>query len=309
MSLDPALRARIDVLLAAHPAVLFMKGTPQMPQCGFSAKAVAALEAIGAEYAHVDVLADEAIRDGIKRYGDWPTIPQLYIGTELIGGSDIISQMLASGELSEALGLPPPDRTPPELTITPAALEMLRGAIAKADGKVALQIEIDGTFRTRLALAPVDPGAIQQTIEGIRVQCDLASARRADGVKIDFADDLRGRGLVIDNPNAPRPVKALTPAEANTRASTGTLTIIDVRPPEERAVAALPFPVRVLDGDGEQQLQALPKDTELAFLCHRGGRSQQAAERFAAQGFTRVYNIEGGIDAWAQQVDAAIARY
>jgi len=309
MSLDPALRTRIDALLAAHPAVLFMKGTPQMPQCGFSAKAVAALDAIGAEYAHVDVLADDAIREGIKRYGDWPTIPQLYIGTELIGGSDIIAQMLGSGELSEVLGLPPPDRTPPQIAITPAALDMLREAIKNAGQEVALQIEIDGGFRTRLNLAPPDPDAIVQEVDGIRVQCDLASARRADGVSIDFADDLRGRGLVIDNPNAPKPVATMTPVEANTRASEGELTIVDVRPPEERAQAALPFPVRVLDGDGEQQLQALPKDTLLAFLCHRGGRSQQAAERFAALGFPHVYNIEGGIDAWAQQVDGGIARY
>jgi len=309
MSLDPALRTRIETLLNAHPAVLFMKGSPQMPQCGFSAKAVAALDAIGAEYAHVDVLADDTIREGIKRYGDWPTIPQLYIGTELIGGSDIIGQMLGSGELSEALGLPPPDRTPPALTITEAALDMLRAAIAKADGEVALQIDIDGNFRTRLALAPPDANAISQTIAGIRVQCDLASARRADGVKIDFADDLRGRGLVIDNPNAPKPVKAITPAEANARANAGELTIIDVRPPEERAQAALPFAVRVLDGDGERQLQALPKDTALAFLCHHGGRSREAAERFAALGFSQVHNIEGGIDAWTQQVDDTLKRY
>ena len=80
MSLDPALRARIDALLAANPVVLFLKGTPDAPQCGFSAKAVGALEAAGATYAHVDVLADPEIREGIKAYGDWPTIPQLYIG-------------------------------------------------------------------------------------------------------------------------------------------------------------------------------------------------------------------------------------
>jgi len=309
MSLDPTLHARIETLLNAHPAVLFMKGSPQMPQCGFSAKAAAALDAIGADYAHVDVLSDEAIREGIKRYGDWPTIPQLYIGTELIGGSDIIAQMLGSGELSQALGLPPPDRTPPQIAITPAALDMLRAAMDKTAGDLALNIEIDRNFRPRLNLAAPDPDAISQDIEGIRVQCDLASARRGNGLTIDFADDLRGRGLVIDNPNAPRPVKAITPAQANTQALAGALTIVDVRPPEERAQAALPFAVRVLDGEGERQLQALPKDTELAFLCHHGGRSQQAAERFAALGFTQVYNIEGGIDAWAQQVDAAVARY
>jgi len=309
MSLDPALRARIDTLLAAHPAVLFMKGSPQMPQCGFSAKAVSALDAIGAEYAHVDVLRDAAIREGIKHYGDWPTIPQLYVGTELIGGSDIIVQMLASGELSEALGLPPPDRTPPRIHITEAARAMLRDAIKNAGQEVALQIEIDRSFRPRLNLAAADASAIGQDVDGIRVQCDLASARRADGLTIDFADDLRGRGLVIDNPNAPKPVTPLTPAQANARAADGRLTIVDVRPPEERALATLSVPVQVLDGEGEQQLLALPKDTALAFLCHHGGRSGELASRFAAQGFTQVYNIEGGIEAWAEQVDTAIPRY
>src|SRR5690606_35700198 len=103
MSPDPAVRARIEALLQANQAVLFMKGSPQAPQCGFSAKAVSALDALGADYAHVDVLADGEIREGIKAYGDWPTIPQLYIGGELVGGSDIIVQMLNSGELHAAL--------------------------------------------------------------------------------------------------------------------------------------------------------------------------------------------------------------
>ncbi|RZA14771.1 MAG: hypothetical protein EOP93_18060, partial [Lysobacteraceae bacterium] len=82
--------------------------------------------AAGATYAHVDVLRDPEIREGIKAYGDWPTIPQLYVGGELLGGSDIILQMAASGELNTVLGLPAPDRTPPAITITPAAAELLR---------------------------------------------------------------------------------------------------------------------------------------------------------------------------------------
>ena len=84
MSLDPAVRARIEALLAANPVVLFMKGNPRAPQCGFSSKAVGALDATGVTYAHVDVLADPEIREGIKAYGEWPTIPQLYIGGELV---------------------------------------------------------------------------------------------------------------------------------------------------------------------------------------------------------------------------------
>ena len=108
MSLDPALRSRIESILNANRVVLFMKGQPSMPQCGFSAKAVGALQDLGVEFAHVNVLADQEIREGIKAYGDWPTIPQLYIDGELVGGSDIVLQMAASGELSSVLGLAAP---------------------------------------------------------------------------------------------------------------------------------------------------------------------------------------------------------
>ncbi len=83
----------------AHPVILFMKGTPQFPQCGFSMKASQALAGCQVEYAYVNVLEDERIRQGVKEFGNWPTIPQLYVGGELVGGSDIILQMYDSGEL------------------------------------------------------------------------------------------------------------------------------------------------------------------------------------------------------------------
>ena len=307
MSLDPALRARIESLLAANPVVLFMKGEPRAPQCGFSSKAVAALDATGATYAHVDVLADPEIREGIKAYGDWPTIPQLYIGGELVGGSDIIVQMAGSGELNSALGLPPPDRTPPDISITPAAAAMLKQAIADAGEGYALQIDIDNAYNARLQLAQRDDGAIASESEGIRAQFDLASARRARGMRIDWADDERGKGLVIDNPNAPPKVRNLNPAEASARALAGSLTIVDVRPADERAQASIPLDHATFD-DGVEEIEALPKDTALAFLCRSGGRSAQAAEHFRALGFSEVYNIAGGTNAWAE-FDPAVPRY
>ena len=294
MSLDPALRARIETLLAANPVVLFMKGDPRAPACGFSSKAVGALDAAGASYAHVNVLTDPEIREGIKAYGDWPTIPQLYIGGELVGGSDIILQMAASGELHAALGLPAPDRSPPAITITPAAAAMLQQAIADAGAGYALQIDIDKGFNARLQLAPRDEAAIAAESAGIRAQFDLASAPRA-------------RGLVIDNPNAPPKVRNLTPAQADEQARAGTLTIVDVRPAEERALASVNVPYATFD-DGPDEIEGWPKDTPLAFLCHHGGRSGQAAEHFRALGFSKVHNIAGGIDAWAQ-LDPAIPRY
>ena len=307
MSLDPAVRARIDSLLAANPVVLFMKGNPRAPQCGFSSKAVGALDATGATYAHVDVLADPEIREGIKAYGDWPTIPQLYIGGELVGGSDIILQMAGSGELHAALGLPAPDRTPPQITITPAAAAMLKQALADAGEGYALQIDIDGGYNARLQLAQHDDAAIASESAGIRAQFDLASAQRARGMSIDWADDERGKGLVIDNPNAPPKVRALSPTQAAERAAAGSLTIVDVRPQDERAQASLAIDHATFD-DGVEEIEALPKDTPLAFLCHHGGRSAQAAEHFRALGFSEVYNITGGIDAWAG-IDSTIPRY
>ncbi|MDQ3511736.1 MAG: Grx4 family monothiol glutaredoxin, partial [Pseudomonadota bacterium] len=105
MSLEPTVLTRIETLLGANRIVLFMKGDPLAPQCGFSGKAIGALESLGVDYAHVNVLADPEIREGIKQYGQWPTIPQLYIGGELIGGSDIIEQLSGSGELHSLLGL------------------------------------------------------------------------------------------------------------------------------------------------------------------------------------------------------------
>ena len=307
-ALDPALRERIQSLLADNRVVLFMKGDPSAPQCGFSARAVSALSGIGLDdYAHVNVLADGEIREGIKAYGDWPTIPQLYIGGELVGGSDIIEQMANSGELQSALGLPPPDRTPPEIQISEAAAKMLQQALADAGEGYALKISVDPRFNAQMQAEPFDPDAIATEAAGIRVQFDIVSARRAKGLSIDWVDDARGRGLVIDNPNGPPKVRPLAPADAAAQRDAGDITIVDVRPPEERAQAAIPGEFRTLD-DGVEALESLPKDTPLAFLCHRGGRSASAAEHFRQLGFTRLYNIVGGVDAWAD-IDGSIPKY
>jgi monothiol glutaredoxin len=94
-----AAHARIDQMVQDNDVVLFMKGTPLFPQCGFSSRAVAILDHLGVEYASVDVLQDMEVRQGIKAYSDWPTIPQLYIKGEFVGGSDIMMEMYEAGEL------------------------------------------------------------------------------------------------------------------------------------------------------------------------------------------------------------------
>ncbi|HUQ13217.1 MAG TPA: Grx4 family monothiol glutaredoxin [Novosphingobium sp.] len=98
---DP--NSRIAEIVKGQDVVLFMKGTPLFPQCGFSSKAIAILEHLGVDYGSVDVLQDQEIRQGIKAYSDWPTIPQLYVKGEFVGGSDIMMEMFEAGELQQLM--------------------------------------------------------------------------------------------------------------------------------------------------------------------------------------------------------------
>ena len=98
---DP--QTRIGEIVNGNDVVLFMKGTPLFPQCGFSSRAIAILDHLGVKYESVDVLQDQEIRQGIKTYSDWPTIPQLYIKGEFIGGSDIMMEMFEAGELQDMI--------------------------------------------------------------------------------------------------------------------------------------------------------------------------------------------------------------
>ncbi len=96
-------QSRIADIVKGNDVVLFMKGTALFPQCGFSSRAIAILDRLGSPYETVDVLQDPEIRQGIKEYSDWPTIPQLYVKGEFVGGSDIMMEMFESGELQELL--------------------------------------------------------------------------------------------------------------------------------------------------------------------------------------------------------------
>jgi monothiol glutaredoxin len=105
MSLEPSARERIESLIASHDVVLFMKGTREAPQCGFSARVVQILDALIPEYETFDVLSDPSIREGVKEYSAWPTIPQLYVRGEFLGGCDIVGELHDTGELAKKLGV------------------------------------------------------------------------------------------------------------------------------------------------------------------------------------------------------------
>jgi len=101
------IRDEISKAISEHEVILFMKGRPEQPMCGFSARTVAALDALGASYAAVDILPDPRIRQELSAISNWPTIPQLFVKGELVGGCDIVTEMYETGELAEALGVEP----------------------------------------------------------------------------------------------------------------------------------------------------------------------------------------------------------
>lgn len=309
MNLDDNTRQRIDQMLEDNRVVLFMKGSPKAPMCGFSAQAVGILDNLLGHYQTFNVLEDESIRQGIKTYGNWPTIPQLYIDKELIGGSDIISELFNAGELHEMLGLEAPDRTPPQVTITEAAAAAISEGMSQ-DPSAALHFAIDGSWQNQFFLKPASGHEIVAESNGIKLHMDLNTAQRANGIVIDWVEELDRSGLDIQNPNAPAPVMELSVTELKSMVDAGTAPkIVDVRPPQDREKAPLEVADFVMDRDDLARLNALDPATPVAFICHHGKSSMGAAEHYRQQGFTNVYNVAGGIDAWSQQVDPSIPRY
>lgn len=214
VQLTEALRHEIDRLLAENGVVLFMKGTPERPRCGFSARVVEILARHGVTYHTVDVLERPDIREGIKIYGNWPTLPQLYVGGALVGGCDIVTQLYQEGTLAETL-----------------------------------------------------------------------------------------------RPQAPARVQQLSVRELKQWLAAGeAFRLFDVRTADERRIAHIDGST-LLDERARAALEALPRDTRLVFHCHHGGRSQAAAELYLQKGFTKVWNVKGGIDAWSMEVDPAVKRY
>lgn len=306
MTLSPQLRTRIDSIIESDRVVLFMKGHRSQPQCGFSATTIGILDALVPEYTTVNVLEDQEIRDGIKAYSNWPTIPQLYVEREFMGGCDVVKQMFNTGSLHEALGVDAPDRTPPEITISDAAAETMRNALESQPG-MSVHLTIDGRWQHGFGLAPAEGHEIRAESNGIEVLMDVATAQRAKGLALDMEDTLQGRSLTVSNPNAPPPVGQMSVAELNARLKANEpLRLIDVRGPDERAKASLaaaqPFDPRTTEAE-------LGKDDLVVFICHTGERSQAAAEHFRGQGFSNVWNLQGGIDAWSLEIDPSIPRY
>jgi monothiol glutaredoxin len=310
MALSEQTKARIEQTLKQHEIVLYMKGTKSMPRCGFSAQVVQILGGHGVEFHTEDVLADPAIRDGIKEFGNWPTIPQLYYQGTLVGGCDIIRQLDENGELLPALGLDAAAPVPvPSVRINDAAIKAIKEASTDAEPGQHLRMELRNSGRSiDLYFDAEKGGDLKLQQGGITILFDRASAKAANGISIEYVDGPDG-GFKIDNPNIPARVRSVSAIELKKLMDQNTpLRLYDVRTGQERAVASisgsLPF-----DDRARAELEKLPKDTMLVFQCHHGMRSQAAADQVAQLGFRNVWNLAGGIEAWSQQVDPRVPRY
>lgn len=300
-------QAQIAQIVAESPVVLFMKGNRDAPQCGFSAKVVAALDEYLPEYATVDVLSAPDIRDGIKEFSSWPTIPQLYVKGEFVGGCDIVTEMSENGELDEVLGLTRAELKTPEVFLTPGALTKLKEF---AEGQpIVIRLEISGRWQYGLDFDSARPNDVVVKGSDWTVVMARGTARKADGMTVDFVEGPEGAGFKIDNPNEPAKVQQLEVEQAKEWLDGGKpFEFIDVRTADERATASIEG-TRFLDDECRAFLDGLDRAATIVFQCHHGGRSQRAAEHAISQGFLNVYNLRGGIDAWSQDVDPSVPRY
>jgi monothiol glutaredoxin len=307
MALSEPQRAELEKKVRSGEVVLFMKGNRRFPQCGFSATVVGILDKLGAKYETVNILEDQSVRDGMKEYSSWPTFPQLYVRGEFVGGCDIVKDMYGSGDLQKKLGAEEAPVKAPRITISGPAAEAFKGAISEAEGEV-LRLEIDPEYNCDLHVAPKADGDIEVRSAGIALYVGRESASRADGIAIDFVKGAGGMAFKIDNPNEPPRVKPIQAKALKAMLDAGTIALFDVRPEDERKMASI-AQAKPLDGEGQRLLSTLDKNKAVALHCHHGMRSRAAGEQLLREGFTNVYNLEGGIEAWSRDVDASVSRY
>jgi monothiol glutaredoxin len=167
---------------------------------------------------------------------------------------------------------------------------------------------IDAEFNYDLHVGPKADGDVAVTSGGVVLHVARESASRADGTTIDFVDGPKGTAFKIDNPHEPPRVKPIAPKALKAMLDAGKVELFDVRPDAERARASI-AQAKKLDAAGQAYVLGLKKDAAIALHCHHGVRSRAAAEELLREGFTSVYNLEGGIEAWSRDVDPSVPHY
>ena len=307
--LSETTRTQIDDLVKKNHVVLFMKGSRHFPQCGFSATVARILDSYLPKYETFNVLSSPEMRDGIKEYSSWPTIPQLYIDGKFVGGCDIVKELDATGELAKLLGAEKKGAAaakaePPQIELSDEARAAIVAARQEAGGD-PLRIAIGPRHEYDLFFDGKQPGDVQVETAGVAFVLDEESAARAGKLAIAFVE---GQGFRLDSSKAPPRVKGMTASELKKLLdSKSAVYLLDVRPDAERKLASIPGH-KTLEPSTMDDLEALPEDTRVVVYCHTGSRSRAAAEQLLSRGIKNVFNLEGGVEAYAN-VDSSIPHY
>jgi monothiol glutaredoxin len=197
----------------------------------------------------------------------------------------------------------------PVIRLSDSARRALQDAAVGAGGD-PLRIRISDRWEYDLFFGSRAEGDLDVDCGGITILLDPSSARRADGLSIDFLVGQDAAGFTIENPNEPPKVKQISATELKAMMNRGlSFELVDVRTEDERAIAKIEGS-RLLNEEGHDYLLNLDRNTTIVFHCHHGIRSQSAAEYFLREkGFRNLYNLQGGIDAWSQLVDPSVPRY
>lgn len=302
------LKQKIDALINDHAVVLFMKGSKDRPQCGFSKQVVEVLNSLTDDFITVDVLMDPELREAIKIYSSWPTIPQLYINREFIGGCDIVLDLAAKNELPKLLGLLKAE-TKPAITISKKAQEAFRQAAMDKEANESIRISISQGCEYGLSFSKKNNDDFVYAEDGFEIVIDPYSAAYAEGMKVDYKEDHLEAGFSFECGHDDEEVHELSATELKSWLDEGEdVLVIDVRPQFERDMAKLSC-AKPLFAMSEQDIDELDKDHPIVFHCHHGGRSRRVAEEWQAKGFKNLYNLSGGIDAWSRLVDRNVPVY
>ena len=285
------LRQKLQGMIDSHDIVLFMKGNRQQPQCGFSNRVVGILEELEIDYQTYNVFSDPDIRSGMKDFSQWPTFPQLYVKQEFVGGCDLVTAMMQSGELPGLLGVTLEEVEPPTIHCSPSILALFKESLATHGGGVHL--EVPKNFEYDIGVGPKNSGQIETIVDGVPFYMSRGSAKRANGISLDFKDGPNG-GVLIDNPNEPTFQDIAVSDVESWLADNPTAKVYQIG---VGADALLPF-TTIFDATAHQEINDLSKDHPIAFMCMMGVRSQQAAKSLAFQGYTNIFNIVGGLNAW-----------
>ena len=285
------LRTKLQGMVDSHDIVLFMKGNRQQPQCGFSARVVSILEELEIDYQTYNVFSDPDIRSGMKDFSQWPTFPQLYINQEFVGGCDLVTEMMQSGELPGMLGVTLEDVEPPTIHCSPNILNLFKESLATHGG--GIHLDVTKNFQYDIFIGPKNNGQVETNVDGVPFFMSRGSAKRANGISLDFKDGDNG-GVLIDNPNEPKAQDITVTDIESWLKDNPSAKVYQIGVGADNL---LPF-ATIFDASAQQEIERLDKAHPIAFMCMMGIRSQQAAQNFALQGYTNVYNIVGGLNAW-----------